>query len=410
MEQTVTSPSVKPEAREPNPAPERLHALDAVRGGALLLGIVYHATISFIPTTTRFWIVEDINRSDTLAVLFFVSHVFRMTTFFLIAGFFAHMSFHRLGPAGFIRNRLIRIAVPLVVAWPFVYAALYALIVWAATQVYGRRPRPPPFPTFPNFPLTHLWFLYVLLELYAVTLLVRGAVTALDRSGRLRAVIDRIFAAVLRSVLAPLVFAVPIAIAFVIDPRWIMWFGVRTPDFSFITNAQAWAAYGIAFGVGWLLHRQIDLLQTVQRRWALNVVLAIVLTAASLAIAATHLTPLLEWPIKPLGAACYALASWTATLAVIGLALRFLSDFSATRRYIADASYWLYIIHLPLVVLLQIMVAQRDWPWPVKFALILAVSFPIMFASYHWLVRFSVIGAVLNGRRVRKAAQAGRQA
>ena len=33
-----------------------------------------------------------------------------------------------------------RIAVPLVVAWPFVYAALQALIVWANTLVYGGRP------------------------------------------------------------------------------------------------------------------------------------------------------------------------------------------------------------------------------------------------------------------------------
>ena len=52
-------------------------------------------------------------------------------------------------------------------------------------------------------------------------------------------------------------------------------------------------------------------------------------------------------------AACYALASGTATLAVTGLALRLLSDFSATRRYVADASYRHYIIHLPLVALLQ---------------------------------------------------------
>ena len=375
-----------------------------MRGGALLLGIVYHATISFIPTSTRFWIVEDLDRSATLAVLFFVSHVFRMTTFFLIAGFFAHMSFHRLGAKGFIRDRLTRIAVPLVVAWPFVYTALQALIVWSNTLVYGGRPARPPFPTFPNFPLTHLWFLYVLLELYAVTLLVRGAVAALDRSGRWRAAADHWFAVVMRNAFAPAAFAIPIALAFVADPRWFMWFGVRTPDFSFITNAQAWAAYGTAFGVGWLLHRQLGLLQTLQRRWVLNLVLAIGLISTSLAIAASHLTPLQDWPIKPLGAVCYALASWTATLAVIGLALRFLAGFSATRRYIADASYWLYIIHLPLVVLLQVAVAQLGWPWPVKFALILAVSFVVMFASYHWLVRYSVIGTVLNGRRTRKAA------
>ena len=69
-----------------------------------------------------------------------------------------------------------------------------------------------------------------------------------------------------------------------------------------------------------------------------------------------------DWQIKLMGVACYALASWIATFAVIGLALRFLSGFSATRRYVADASYWLYIIHLPLVVVLQVVVSQLDWP------------------------------------------------
>ena len=105
------------------PAPERLHALDAVRGYALLLGIVLHATLSFIPGQ-RFWFIQDTRPSLTLAVLFFVIHVFRMTTFFLIAGFFAHMSFHRRGALGFVTDRLRRIALPLLAGWPIVFMAI----------------------------------------------------------------------------------------------------------------------------------------------------------------------------------------------------------------------------------------------------------------------------------------------
>ena len=69
------------------------------------------------------------------------------------------------------------------------------------------------------------------------------------------------------------------------------------------------------------------------------------------------------------------------------------------RRYIADASYWLYLIHMPIVLVLQILVSQLAWPWWIKFPMILAIGFPIMFASYHYLVRSTFIGAVLNGRR-----------
>ena len=106
------------------------------------------------------------------------------------------------------------------------------------------------------------------------------------------------------------------------------------------------------------------------------------------------------------GCVCYALAIWTTTFAVIGLALRFLSGYSATRRYLADSSYWLYLIHLPIVMALQVAVSPLDWPWPAKFATILLVALPVMLASYQFLVRYSVIGSVLNGRRTRKPSHA----
>src|ERR1700710_1556255 len=128
-------------------ASERLHALDAVRGFALLLGIVLHATMSFLPAPTRIWIIQDNHPSTTLGVLFFAIHVFRMTTFFLIAGFFAHMSFHRRGGQAFIKDRLQRIAVPLLVGWPILFAAMVLVIFWAASFPNGG-----PVPGVPRWP------------------------------------------------------------------------------------------------------------------------------------------------------------------------------------------------------------------------------------------------------------------
>jgi glucans biosynthesis protein C len=385
-------------------APERLHALDAVRGFALLLGIVLHATLSFVPTTRRFWIIQDSHPSTTLAVLFFAIHVFRMTTFFLIAGFFAHMSFHRRGAWGFISDRLQRIAVPLLVGWPIVFAAMSFVVFWAASFPHGGIPpgaRNWP-PVLPRFPLTHLWFLYVLLEFYAAVLLLRLVTVRLDRSGRLRAGVDRLVALVMRSPLAPAILAVPIGIAFAADPKWLMWFGVRTPDQSLVTNLQAVVGFGTAFGTGWLLHRQIDLIRILERRWLSNLVVATALIAASLALAGLPPRPIGDIVTRLAGSVCYALAIWSTTFAVIGLALRFLSGFSAARRYIADSSYWLYLIHLPIVMALQVVVSPLDWPWPLKFLTILLIALPVMLVSYQLLVRYSVIGAVLNGRRTRK--------
>jgi glucan biosynthesis protein C len=390
-----------------SPAPERLHALDAVRGFALLLGIVLHATLSFLPAPpTRIWIIQDSHPSMALAVLFFVIHVFRMTTFFLIAGFFAHMSFHRRGGRAFIKDRLQRIALPLVVGWPILFAAMVVVIFWAANfpnggPVPGAQGWPP---ELPRFPLTHLWFLYVLLELYVATLVLRTAMAWLDKSGHIRAQVDRLIGLAMRSPLAPAILAFPIGIALNLDPTWFGWLGVRTPDQSLVTNVQAAVGFGTAFGFGWVLHRQIDLIWILERRWLLNLVFASGLIAASIVLASVPGPR--PYAVRFADATCYALAMWTTTFVVIGIALRFFSDFSATRRYIADASYWLYLIHLPIVMALQVAVFSLDWPWPAKFATILLVAVTVMFVSYQFLVRYSVIGAALNGRRIRKPSEA----
>jgi peptidoglycan/LPS O-acetylase OafA/YrhL len=382
-------------------APERLHALDAVRAYALLLGIVLHATMSFIPAPTRIWLIQDSHPSLTLGILFFIIHVFRMTTFFLIAGFFAHMSFHRRGAFGFIKDRLQRIAVPLIVGWPIAFATIVGAVSWAANFPNGGPlPGPPGWPpVLPRFPLTHFWFLYVLMELYAATLILRTGMAWLDQTGRIRAGVDRLVALVMRSPLAPAILAIPIGIALILDPTWFGWFGVRTPDSSLITNLQAWVGFGTAFGFGWLLHRQVDLLKNLERRCLRNLVRAIGLIAASFVLAS--MPPPRPDAIRLAGAICYAPAIWATSFAVIGLALRFMSGFSPVRRYLADASYWLYLIHLPILMALQVAVSQFDWPGLVKFAAILLVALPVMLASYQLLVRTTFIGLVLNGRRMR---------
>src|SRR5690606_492626 len=97
---------------------DRLHSLDAVRGFALLLGVLFHAGLSFVPgMIPGLWAIVDSSPSTSLSVVLFTSHIFRMTLFFFIAGFFARLAFHRKGTRAFWADRAKRIAVPLVVGW-----------------------------------------------------------------------------------------------------------------------------------------------------------------------------------------------------------------------------------------------------------------------------------------------------
>jgi glucan biosynthesis protein C len=391
---------------------DRLHGLDAVRGYALMLGIVYHATMAYLPGPA-IWPVADAHKSLFLSGLFFVSHIFRMSTFFLIAGFFGHMVVAKRGVAAFVKDRAKRIALPLVVGWPIVLAAILGAAVYGGVMMTGHvPPRPPPVahPPLLSFPLTHLWFLYVLLWLYAATLTLRAVVLRLDTSGRFRARADAVVASLAESPLAPMILALPAMAAFLLGGPWRQWFGVTTPDSSLIPNIHAAVQYFTAFGFGWLVHRQPGLINTWARRWPLNLSLAVGLTAACLTmVGVAPYLGLAQPGLKTVAYAfAYAAAMWSWTFAVIGLAMKFLSGESAARRYIADSSYWLYLIHLPLVMALQAMVVRLDWPAEAKIVIVLGIAFPLMFASYELVVRHSFIGAILNGRRAPRAAKPAR--
>ena len=105
---------------------DRLHALDAVRAYALLLGVVLHSAVPFLANVeVSMWRDEP---HAGAAVIYFVIHMFRMSAFFLMAGLFGRMLVGRRGATGFVKDRLKRVAVPLFLFGPVVL--LLSLAGW----------------------------------------------------------------------------------------------------------------------------------------------------------------------------------------------------------------------------------------------------------------------------------------
>ena len=394
-----------PAASPPQPA-ERLHALDAVRGGALLLGVAFHATMSFLPGP-QFWVVRDA-ASPELGALFFVSHMFRMTLFFLIAGFFGRLLLERRGAARFATNRFKRIVLVLIAFWPIVFTGIISCFLWGVAAMNGGTlppdgPPPPPL-TAANFPWTHLWFLYVLTLFYVAALALRGLGRLVDRGGAIgRVWLDPAMRWSMAMRIAPLLLAVPGALMLAGKADWYPIGGIPTPDTGVVPNAIAMVVYGVAFGFGWLLHRQPELFTPWRRAWFANLVLAALLSAGLLwqlsgAPGFFVLEP--DTTRRALIAAGYMLACWAWTAGLTGAALRFLSAERPAVRYVSDASYWIYLAHLPVVMAFQVLVFSMAAPALVKYAVVLGASLIVLFASYHLLVRHSWIGAWLNGRKV----------
>jgi hypothetical protein len=105
------------------------------------------------------------------------------------------------------------------------------------------------------------------------------------------------------------------------------------------------------------------------------------------------------WTIKLIYSLGYGVAMWCLVFATLGYFQERCAHYSRAWRYVADSSYWVYLAHLPLVTWLHVWIAPLPWPGLVKFLLLNVVAFTLLYASYHYLVRSTFIGRVLNGRR-----------
>lgn len=97
------------------------------------------------------------------------------------------------------------------------------------------------------------------------------------------------------------------------------------------------------------------------------------------------------------------LFAWLMTFGFIGLFRAVLDRERPWVRYMSDASYWLYLAHVPVVMIL--IGISQSWPVPavVKFMVICPVITVGLLFIYDKLVRYTWLGALLNGPRTRTA-------
>jgi peptidoglycan/LPS O-acetylase OafA/YrhL len=67
-------------------------------------------------------------------------------------------------------------------------------------------------------------------------------------------------------------------------------------------------------------------------------------------------------------------------------------------RFVSSASFWTYMVHHPLVVVLQIALRPTGWSALVQFTLTTVATLAACWVSYAWLVERTALGALLNGR------------
>ncbi len=397
-----TDQALAPELGQP---PVRYHYMDNLRALAMLAGIFFHAALAYSPMLSQLWLSASGENAPVMDVVAWFSHLFRMPLFFLIAGFFTCYLVAKRGALGLLKNRALRILVPFALFLPLVWITLGAGIEWAVANVEAKSPMlamisffasvpdapPPPVTT------THLWFLYNLLQFYVVYLI-------LDRTGLL--------ASRALAVLASprfLVFVLPLLIV----PALATQTAPHPAPEQFMPQLWSFGFYGFFFLVGSQLFRnpeRIDelrpyapwLLVTSAILYAvfyLQLPKAISMEAAMASMAGVSLTA------EHVGIALIeSLIAVHMTLACLVYGKRFLNRANTVVRFIADSSYWVYIIHLPLLFMIQYMLLDTSFGLWTQFTISSLGTLGIGLVTYAACVRWTPIGWLLNGRRRKELA------
>lgn len=347
-----------------SPAISRFHYMDFSRAALFSLGIVLHAA----------WLCQ--NHSLVFQGVFAFIHSFRMPGFFLIAGFFAARTLARFSPEEFLVKRLRRLAIPLVVC-----TLLDTVINCANHTTWGDYS----VELSGNYWATgdwleHLWFLGTLIFYVLVLVGVKKIWRSMD--SRIQGIrLDSIWLFLLVSII--LYISVHIERALPGTPWRKVWFVIDQ-----IKVFQYWTF----FAFGYLLFHNRELLDQLSKRVICNGISAALYWA---------LGPLLS-PL-PMGSFVMQLWQGVYILNMCGLlfwcAQRFFGRENRVVRAVSEASYTMYLVHWPIIVILNRILNRDLMPIGLVFGLFVILTAALSYSFHVYLVRKSdLLMFLMNGR------------
>lgn len=378
----------------------RLHALDALRAAMMFLGVVLHASASYLDhCAPAAWGYCDADRSLIFDVLAYLIHNFRMPVFFLLAGFFSALMVAQRGLLRFSLNRAQRVLLPL---------ALFVLPLWVADALAPGLARgglegavgawrelslPADLAV-----LGHLWFLHYLLLFYGFYGLVLVIGRRLLSAGQARQL-----GGWLGARWAPLIPAVPLAPVLFTQP-----YAVLNTSSTPVPELASLLFYGALFLLGawlWLRRDQLERLRAHATRflllggaWVVADLLLLLLQTES-GTNANLSAPARSDLLQGLVALGSALATCFLAFGLVGAALRWCARPSAALRYAADASYWVYLMHNCVVLYFTALLSTWRAPAELKASVVIGAATLLGIVSYHLCVRSTLLGVLLNGKR-----------
>ncbi len=361
----------------------------------MLLGLVVHSAITYgLYEDLGSWPIRDsITHLSNDFIVNFI-HSFRMQIFFLVSGFFGSMLFYDRNPLAMIKNRISRIILPFIVfmilLWPIiVFGFGYSMLVFSgqsnpieviASFFTGINMLIPKF-TF------HLWFLYYLAQITTATIILAYL---LEKTPKTSKYILLNFNRIMRhSLLRILIFASITATIYYLIGTWSVFTSI-----SFVPNFNMFLYYSSFYLIGWILYKSKSFLDSFTEHDFFITLIGIILFTLYFFMNETF-TFLTHVVLK-------SIIVWLLIFGITGLFIRHTSKYSVIMRYLSDASYWVYLVHMPLTAIIPGLISEWLMPATFKFLFVFITTSLICFLSYHFTVRDTFIGKFLNGRKYSK--------
>ncbi len=364
----------------------RHYDLDWIKVLAMLLVFLYHCSMFF---NSFDWHIKN-NLINHTYIEFFSLLVgnWIMPIFFVVSGMATYYALNRRNPKSFIKERLLRIGLPL----------LLGIFLLSPPQVYIERITNHQFEGsflkfFPhyfeglyleiggtgNFAFFghHLWYLLMLLLFSVITLPFFLKTNGMAAGKEF-------------SILHYLLIPIPLTIA--------------TLTVNNIVNLASWGIifYLLLYVFGFYFFARESLRAFVRKIGVLAGAMSILSTAVYISWVYFYGFPMdisFGWAVFML---IRVLLVWNMIFFILSLASKYLNVSNRALKYSSEASMPFYVLHQPVIIILGFFIYNLDWTIPVKMIFLVSASFLIIMCSYELIIRRVNVLRVLFGLKANR--------
>jgi glucan biosynthesis protein C len=377
-------------AAEPN---SRLLFIDNLRTGLITLVVLHHAAVVYGAFTPFYYVEPPINL--VLLVFGLINQSWFMGALFLLSGYFTPGSFDRKGPGSFLKDRLLRLGIPLII-FIFVLSPVASIGYWQMPASLTGITTPLTWQAYPHLlGMGPLWFVAMLLIFdfgYAAWRMLTKNRTSYSMGK-----------SSLPSYLLIGVFILALALVSYLV-RIVVPMGKEVLDFPTLAYLPQYLSL---FTLGTVASRHNWFRNLPSSMGLVGFVTAMVAGVLLFPLAfsghlfSLELTPALA---NSLGnghwqSAVYSL--WDSTFAVgiclgvITLFRRFFDGQGRYGRFLSQHSFTVYIIHAPVIVFLAVSLKRIELENLLKFGLTAAIGVPLCFAVAYFVRKIPLASRIL---------------